>query len=69
MLPLRKTVQRGEIPALHPLKDGPWIFQQRDLETEKTKWPSKTSNNAADGVDYRTINLQVFSNQAHDLMR
>jgi DNA invertase Pin-like site-specific DNA recombinase len=36
-VPLRKAVQRGEIPALHPLKDGPWIFQQKDLETEKTK--------------------------------
>jgi hypothetical protein len=26
---------------LHPLKDGPWIFQQRDLETEKTKMAVK----------------------------
>ncbi len=35
-LPLRKAVQRGEIPALHPLKDGPWLFQLKNMETEKT---------------------------------
>jgi DNA invertase Pin-like site-specific DNA recombinase len=35
-LPLRKAVQRGEIPALHPLKDGPWVFHRRDLETAET---------------------------------
>jgi DNA invertase Pin-like site-specific DNA recombinase len=32
-LPLRKAVQRGEIPALHPLPDGPWLFQRQDLES------------------------------------
>ena len=31
---LRKAVQRGEIPALHPLADGPWLFRREHLETQ-----------------------------------
>jgi DNA invertase Pin-like site-specific DNA recombinase len=29
---LRLAVERGEIEALHPLPDGPWVFQRRALE-------------------------------------
>jgi len=29
---LRRAAERGDIPAKHPLKDGPWIFNRRDLE-------------------------------------
>lgn len=34
--PLRKAVERSEIPALHPLGDGPWIFRMSDLQTTET---------------------------------
>jgi hypothetical protein len=34
---LRIAVERGEIPALHPLADGPWIFNRTDLEEPATK--------------------------------
>jgi len=30
-LTLRRAVERGEIPAMHPLADGPWIFRRDDL--------------------------------------
>jgi len=29
---LRIAAERGDIDALHPLEDGPWIFQRMDLE-------------------------------------
>lgn len=29
---LRLAVERGEIEAVHPLPDGPWVFQRRVLE-------------------------------------
>jgi hypothetical protein len=29
---LRLAVERGEIQAVHPLADGPWIFRREDLE-------------------------------------
>jgi DNA invertase Pin-like site-specific DNA recombinase len=29
---LRLAVERGEVNALHPLADGPWIFRRDDLE-------------------------------------
>jgi DNA invertase Pin-like site-specific DNA recombinase len=28
---LRLAVERGEVPAKHPLPDGPWIFRREDL--------------------------------------
>ena len=30
---LRLAVERGEIEADHPLRDGPWVFQRRVLDT------------------------------------
>ena len=29
---LRRAAERGEIRALHPLADGPWLFRRADLE-------------------------------------
>ena len=29
---LRLAAERGEIDALHPLEDGPWLFRRADLE-------------------------------------
>lgn len=34
---LRLAVESGEIPGLHPLPDGPWIFQRKDLEIQTAK--------------------------------
>ena len=34
---LRLAVERGEIPAEHPLPEGPWIFQQTALGTDAVK--------------------------------
>ena len=31
---LRLAVERREIEAEHPLGDGPWVFNQRALETD-----------------------------------
>jgi DNA invertase Pin-like site-specific DNA recombinase len=30
---LRLAVERGEIPGDHPLADGPWVFNRRDLDS------------------------------------
>jgi hypothetical protein len=29
---LRLAAERGEVEALHPLEDGPWLFRRADLE-------------------------------------
>ena len=29
---LRRVVERGGVPALHPMPDGPWVFQREDLD-------------------------------------
>jgi len=34
---LRLAVERGEIKAEHPLADGPWVINQRALETERCR--------------------------------
>lgn len=30
---LRRAVEQGKIIGIHPLPDGPWVFQRKDLET------------------------------------
>ena len=35
--PLRKAAQRGELPALHPIANGPWIFKVADLDTNTAR--------------------------------
>ena len=32
-MPLRKAVEKGQLKAVHPVPDGPWIFNRKDLET------------------------------------
>jgi len=34
---LRLAARRGDIAALHPLDDGPWIFRRPDLEGAKAQ--------------------------------
>jgi len=34
---LRLAVEQGELPAEHPLSDGPWIFRREVLTTEQAK--------------------------------
>ncbi len=34
---LRHAVERGDVVALHPLPNGPWIFKRADLEHHKAK--------------------------------
>ena len=36
-LPLRKAAERGKLPAIHPLPNGPWIFKRSDLETKAAR--------------------------------
>ncbi len=39
---LRLAVERGEIEAEHPLRDGPWVFQRRVLEATLVARVSKS---------------------------
>lgn len=34
---LRQAAERGEVPAVHPLPNGPWIFSSADLDSEGTR--------------------------------
>jgi DNA invertase Pin-like site-specific DNA recombinase len=34
---LRDAARRGEVPAEHPLAEGPWVFRRSDLETEAAR--------------------------------
>ena len=29
---LRRVVERGGVPAMHPMPEGPWVFQREDLD-------------------------------------
>jgi Helix-turn-helix domain len=34
---LRQAVEQGQLAAEHPLSDGPWVFQRRDLESDAAR--------------------------------
>jgi hypothetical protein len=42
---LRLAAERGDVPSLHPLGDGPWVFKRADLDLptvcERIKAPSQ----------------------------
>ena len=57
---LRLAAQRGQINAIHPLSDGPWLFSRNDLEGKAakklvTRIKTRTKNPA--GPDPKQQNL------------
>lgn len=62
---LRGAVVSGELPALHPLKSGPWIFRREDLlrwrPTTKSTTQETGSRRADEGVerDPRQLTLAI----------
>ena len=34
---LRLAAQRGDVPSLHPLGDGPWVFKRADLDLPRVR--------------------------------
>ena len=34
---LRLAAERGDVPAKHPLRDGPWVFNRQDLEEKAVR--------------------------------
>ena len=48
---LRRAAERGEVDAVHPLADGPWVFSREDLESSAIRIlarqaPSRTKHPA-----------------------
>lgn len=42
---LRLTAETGEIPARHPLPDGPWVFSKDDLESDAARAVQQRAKN------------------------
>jgi len=42
---LRLAIERGDIPAEHPLPDGPWVLNRNDLETPTAKMIADKAKN------------------------
>jgi len=63
---LRRAVERGEIPAEHPLNDGPWVFNRKDLDTEQAvelqqRAARNTRAPVSPGPAQQTLNLSNLS--------
>jgi hypothetical protein len=56
---LRLAAERGEIEALHPLADGPWIFKRAALETEAAHRLAQRSRKTPAGHDSRQQNFDL----------
>jgi len=53
-LPLRKAIERGEIPAIHPLPNGPWILKRADIETDDAQALAKQTKQRRKGGALRS---------------
>lgn len=59
---LRRTVEQQEIKAMHPLHDGPWVFNRSDLDdpTFRQRFESRLSGQAhPTGPDDRQLSLAI----------
>jgi len=54
---LRRAVDRGAIAALHPLPDGPWVFEVSELDRSKDKL--KVVRNDPAGPPSEQLNLVI----------
>jgi excisionase family DNA binding protein len=48
---LRYAAEANEIPALHPLPLGPWIFRRDDLETTNAKQVVQRTRRRREGAE------------------
>jgi hypothetical protein len=56
---LRLATERGEVEALHPLSDGPWIFKRTALETEAALRLARGIRRTPAGHDSQQQNLDL----------
>jgi DNA invertase Pin-like site-specific DNA recombinase len=54
---LRMAVERGELAAVHPLPDGPWIFRREELDKASVHTPG--SNREPGGQDAAQLALGI----------
>ena len=58
---LRLAAERGEVEALHPLADGPWIFNRVDLATAAVGRSHDRTRDTPAGQDAHQQNLDFSS--------
>jgi DNA invertase Pin-like site-specific DNA recombinase len=56
---LRLAAERGELETLHPLSDGPWIFNRTALETDAVRRLAQRTRNTPAGHESRQQNLNL----------
>jgi len=59
---LRRTAEQGALKAIHPVHDGPWVFNRRDLDAPafRERFEKHLSGNATPaGPDARQLELTI----------
>lgn len=59
---LRRAAERGEVPALHPLDDAPWLFKRADLDllsAWKDMAATKQDPATLAGQDHSQLHLEL----------
>lgn len=56
---LRRAVERGVLKALHPLSDGPWVFEAKELDRARDRL--KVNSNPPAGPTSEQMNLEIPS--------
>ena len=59
---LRLAAERHDVPSIHPVADGPWVFRRVDLDDSKARVrikPAKGGGNAPAGQNTQQLNLDL----------
>jgi DNA invertase Pin-like site-specific DNA recombinase len=60
---VRRAVEDGEIKAMHPLQDAPWIFKRADIDEPafRERFEKRVSRKPPAGPDRRQLDLTISS--------
>ena len=56
---VRQAVERGKLPGLHPLSDGPWVLKRHDLDEAETRGLFGSANSTPGKRNDRQLNLTI----------
>jgi len=63
---LRRAAERGEVNALHPLHDGPWVFTRNDLDERFAR--DRSAENDPTGPGARQLGLEISTTYRGDAL-
>ena len=58
---VRQAIERGNIAGLHPLTDGPWLLNRRDLDAARSQGLFAATRRTPENFHLKQLNLGIFN--------